>query len=369
MFTNFTTGAQPVNHQPNEMADFVQTQTNTEVNQPKNSFLGNMMQQAQSQSQNLTQVQPQPQFQQKPVQQVQPQIQPQVIEDKLDFSSPFDQVNKDKLDFSSPFYQVNKDKQKEPAVNIAMTSASNGFTKLPDNFEGAREYAKYISSSQLVPAAMRSTPDCDRSADTFLIIQKGNRLGLLPADALQMIYILGGRTSMSVKAKAGICRKYGTWSVTFDGANARATVEGYRFDRPQQKESFTYTGTDAAIAGKMEKDANGQWVGTQATWKTMWPDMLRARALSHFLDQVFPDVVGGFIDETYDVEGENETTAKTATDNKEKTEQLIKKTRSKKTATASQEMPALVVKQAEPKVTTAQNPDTVAPDTNDEPPF
>lgn len=359
MFTNFATGAQPVNHQPNEMANFGQTQTNPAVNLPKNSFLGNMMQQAQSQPQNLPQtlpqVQPQPQFQQKPIQQVQPQIQPQVSEDKLDFSSPFDQVN--------------KDKPKEPATNIAMTSASNGFTKLPDNFEGAREYAKYISSSQLVPAAMRSTPDCDRSADTFLIIQKGNRLGLLPADALQMIYILGGRTSMSVKAKAGICRKYGTWSVTFDGANARATVEGYRFDRPQQKESFTYTGTDAAIAGKMEKDENGQWVGTQATWKTMWPDMLRARALSHFLDQIFPDVVGGFIDETYDLEGENETTVKTATENKEKTEQLIKKTRSKKTATASQEMPSLVVKQAEPKVVTSQNPDTVAPDANDEPPF
>ena len=361
MFTNFTTGAQPVNHQPNEMANFGQTQTNTAVNQPKNSFLGNMMQQAQSLPQNLTQVQPQPQFQQKPVQQVQPQIQPQVIEDKLDFSSPFDQVNKDKLDFSSPFDQVNKDKPKETTVNIAMTSASNGFTKLPDNFEGAREYAKYISSSQLVPAAMRSTPDCDRSADTFLIIQKGNRLGLLPADALQMIYILGGRTSMSVKAKAGICRKYGTWSITFDGQNARASVEGYRFDRPNQKESFTYTGTDAAIAGRMEKDANGQWVGTQATWKTMWPDMLRARALSHFLDQVFPDVVGGFVDETYDLDIENDT--KTATDNKEKAEQLIKKARSKKSTaqTASKEMPSLVIKHEEPKVTAVQNPDTVAP--------
>ena len=242
-----------------------------------------------------------------------------------------------------------------------MTSASNGFTKLPTDFDGAREYAKYISSSQLVPAAMRSTPDCDRSADTFLIIQKGNRLGLLPADALQMIYILGGRTSMSVKAKAGICRKYGTWTTTFDGLNATAKVEGYRFDRPNQKESFTYTGTDAAIAGRMEKDANGQWVGTQATWKTMWPDMLRARALSHFLDQVFPDVVGGFVDETYDLDIENDT--KTATDNKEKAEQLIKKARSKKSTvqTASKEMPSLVIKHEEPKVTTVQDPDTVAP--------
>ena len=92
MFTNFVTGAQPVNHQPNEMANFGQTQTNPAVNLPKNSFLGNMMQQAQSQPQNLPQVQPQtqPQFQQKPVQQVQPQIQPQVTEEKLDFSSPFD---------------------------------------------------------------------------------------------------------------------------------------------------------------------------------------------------------------------------------------------------------------------------------------
>ena len=337
MFTNFTTGAQPVNHQPNEMANFGQT---------NNAF--------------------QPQLQAQPQPQVKPQIQaqPQIVSDeekKLDLQSPFGKVKSG--------FAFNSKANKPETNNIDMTSASNGFTKLPTDFEGAREYAKYISSSQLVPAAMRSTPDCDRSADTFLIIQKGNRLGLLPADALQMIYILGGRTSMSVKAKAGICRKYGTWTTTFDGLNATAKVEGYRFDRPQQKESFTYTGTDAAIAGKMEKDANGQWVGTQATWKTMWPDMLRARALSHFLDQVFPDVVGGFIDETYDVEGENENTAKTATDNKEKTEQLIKKTRSKKTATASQEMPALVVKQAEPKVTTAQNPDTVAPDTNDEPPF
>lgn len=329
MFTNFATGAQPINHQPNEMANYGQT---------NNAF--------------------QPQLQAQPQPQVKPQLQaqPQIVSDeekKLDLQSPFAKVKSD--------FAFNSKANKSETENIDMTSASNGFTKLPTDFEGAREYAKYISSSQLVPAAMRSTPDCDRSADTFLIIQKGNRLGLLPADALQMIYILGGRTSMSVKAKAGICRKYGTWSITFDGANARASVEGYRFDRPNQKESFTYTGTDAAIAGKMEKDTNGVWVGTQATWKTMWPDMLRARALSHFLDQVFPDVVGGFVDETYDLDIENDT--KVATGNKEKAEQLIKKARSKKSTvqTASKEMPSLVIKHEEPKVTAVQDPDTVAP--------
>lgn len=329
MLTNFATGAQPINHQPNEMANYGQT---------NNAF--------------------QPQLQAQPQPQVKPQLQaqPQIVSDeekKLDLQSPFAKVKSD--------FAFNSKTNKPETDSIDMTSASNGFTKLPTDFEGAREYAKYISSSQLVPAAMRSTPDCDRSADTFLIIQKGNRLGLLPADALQMIYILGGRTSMSVKAKAGICRKYGTWSITFDGQNARASVEGYRFDRPNQKESFTYTGTDAAIAGRMEKDANGQWVGTQATWKTMWPDMLRARALSHFLDQVFPDVVGGFVDETYDLDVENDT--KTATDNKEKAEQLIKKARSKKSTaqTASKEMPSLVIKHEEPKVTAVQDPDTVAP--------
>ena len=331
MFTNFATGAQPINHQPNEMANYGQT---------NNAF--------------------QPQLQAQPQPQVKPQLQaqPQIVSDeekKLDLQSPFAKV---KSDFA---FNSKANKTETETDNIDMTSASNGFTKLPTDFEGAREYAKYISSSQLVPAAMRSTPDCDRSADTFLIIQKGNRLGLLPADALQMIYILGGRTSMSVKAKAGICRKYGTWTTTFDGLNATAKVEGYRFDRPNQKESFTYTGTDAAIAGRMEKDANGQWVGTQATWKTMWPDMLRARALSHFLDQVFPDVVGGFVDETYDLDIENDT--KTATDNKEKAEQLIKKARSKKSTaqTASKEMPSLVIKHEEPKVTAVQDPDTVAP--------
>lgn len=329
MFSNFSTGAQPINHQPNEMANYGQT---------NNAF--------------------QPQLQAQPQPQVKPQLQaqPQIVSDeekKLDLQSPFAKVKSD--------FAFNSKANKSETENIDMTSASNGFIKLPTDFEGAREYAKYISSSQLVPAAMRSTPDCDRSADTFLIIQKGNRLGLLPADALQMIYILGGRTSMSVKAKAGICRKYGTWSITFDGQNARASVEGYRFDRPNQKESFTYTGTDAAIAGKMEKDTNGVWVGTQATWKTMWPDMLRARALSHFLDQVFPDVVGGFVDETYDLDIENDT--KTATNNKEKAEQLIKKARSKKSTvqTASKEMPSLVIKHEEPKVTAVQDPDTVAP--------
>ena len=329
MFFNFSTGAQPINHQPNEMANYGQT---------NNAF--------------------QPQLQAQPQPQVKPQLQaqPQIVSDeekKLDLQSPFAKVKSD--------FAFNSKANKSETENIDMTSASNGFTKLPTDFEGAREYAKYISSSQLVPAAMRSTPDCDRSADTFLIIQKGNRLGLLPADALQMIYILGGRTSMSVKAKAGICRKYGTWSITFDGQNARASVEGYRFDRPNQKESFTYTGTDAAIAGKMEKDTNGVWVGTQATWKTMWPDMLRARALSHFLDQVFPDVVGGFVDETYDLDIENDT--KVATNNKEKAEQLIKKARSKKSTvqTASKEMPSLVIKHEEPKVTAVQDPDTVAP--------
>lgn len=140
MFTNFATGAQPINHQPNEMANYGQT---------NNAF--------------------QPQLQAQPQPQVKPQLQaqPQIVSDeekKLDLQSPFAKVKSD--------FAFNSKTNKPETDSIDMTSASNGFTKLPTDFEGAREYAKYISSSQLVPAAMRSTPDCDRSADTFLIIQK-----------------------------------------------------------------------------------------------------------------------------------------------------------------------------------------------------
>ena len=105
MFTNFATGAQPINHQPNEMANYGQT---------NNAF--------------------QPQLQAQPQPQVKPQLQaqPQIVSDeekKLDLQSPFAKVKSD--------FAFNSKTNKPETDSIDMTSASNGFTKLPTDFEGA----------------------------------------------------------------------------------------------------------------------------------------------------------------------------------------------------------------------------------------
>lgn len=197
--------------------------------------------------------------------------------------------------FAHDFGHVESDTSVAMAMEEAGRKVVNGFNVLPKTINDAREYAKYLSFSLLVPAALRSTDTVDHSVDVFLIIAAGQRFDLSPEMALRAFYVANGRVDMFVKAKAGICIKYGSWSYKIEQQPGYygVTYTGYRKDRPNEPHSVTYSTADAQLRNLVAIDANGNIFG-QGKWADKWPDMIRIRALGRFLDEVFPDVIGGY---------------------------------------------------------------------------
>lgn len=191
--------------------------------------------------------------------------------------------------------------QNNEVKGAAIKTLANGFNILPKTREEAIEFAKFLSTSQFIPADIRSTPSVDRSADVFLLLALGTSKGMSIGDCLANIFVLPGKTSrigLYVRAKEGLCTKYGVWDVTIDTVNAVATATGTRYDNGVTKVA-TYTGNDARLRGLMEFQPDAGWFGCAkgmgAGWSDKWPDMLKVRAIGRLLDALFPDVIGGFV--------------------------------------------------------------------------
>ena len=187
----------------------------------------------------------------------------------------------------------------EAVLSTEMEDANNklinGFSVLPKTINEAKEYARYLSSSLLVPASLRSTETVDHSVDVFLIIAAGQRFKMTPEMAIRAFYVVNGRVDMFVKTKAGLCIKHGSWNYKVEQKPGYygVTYSGYRNDRPNEIRSATYSTADAQLRNLVSVDANGNIFGI-SKWADKWPDMIRVRALGRFLDEVFPDVIGGY---------------------------------------------------------------------------
>lgn len=309
------TGALPANPVPLEGAAFnhgpaelAQAQLRARV-QPMQIMQGVQMPPAAS-GQVMAQIQPQaqpqilPQVQQSwtpsPAAQMPAQAMPQTVraQPQLQTAQSAQPVN------PAEAFEQSKAESAETLGAVATNSKTfvpnlqSGFNLLPQTREEAIALAKYLSTSQFVPAEIRSTAVVDRSADVFLMLAMGTARGMSIADCLSNIYVLFGRMSLYVRAKEGLCVKYGRWTVTLDDQNAVATAEGWRYDNGDHKVA-QYSGHDARLRGLMDYTPETGWIGLGkgkgGGWSDKWPDMLRVRALGRLLDALFPDVIGGFV--------------------------------------------------------------------------
>lgn len=168
----------------------------------------------------------------------------------------------------------------------------SGVAQLPQTHKELWELSEHLCKSAICPAVLR-TP-----ADVFILLAKADSIGMAWPDAFTNLYAIpNGQTGevkicMYVKTKAGLCRKHGNWDVEVDLSTGTARAHGVRFSDGQKIER-TYSGFDASLRGMLTKDANGNIIGS-GRWKSNWPDMLKTRALGRFLDDLFPDIVGGF---------------------------------------------------------------------------
>ncbi len=157
------------------------------------------------------------------------------------------------------------------------------FDMVPRDFQQAMEFAKFLSTADMIPKAFKGKP-----ADVLLAVQMGIDVGLSPPQALQNIAVINGRPMMWGDAVLGICRG----SVVFDGArfleelptdeNMVASCQCARKGEPPVLRTFSQD--DAEKAGLWTKEG---------PWRTYPKRMLQMRARAFALRDAFPDVLKG----------------------------------------------------------------------------
>ena len=136
------------------------------------------------------------------------------------------------------------------------------------------ELARIMAVSSLLPAELRGKP-----SDVLVAILYGQELGLAPMQAIQSVYVVKGRPTISAPMVRSTCSAAKPDS---------CTVEVERGDDPGQKARVTYTLDMAKTAGLM----------SNANWKNHPHAMLYARAVSTACRRACPEIALGFGDKT-----------------------------------------------------------------------
>lgn len=158
-------------------------------------------------------------------------------------------------------------------------------------------FSKAVVVSGLAPKGM------DKVESAFIAIEMGMELGLPPMTSIQNIASVNGRPAIWGDAQLALVRKSGLlksmtveevgtfpkddygWTITVERVGDQTTY------------SETYTVADAKIAGL--------W-GKSGPWTTSPKRMLKYRARSFVLRDVFPDVLKGMLsrEEAFDIDTE-----------------------------------------------------------------
>lgn len=152
----------------------------------------------------------------------------------------------------------------------------------PTSFSELEKFAKLLSNSNFVPAAMRGKP-----GDILAAVQFGAEVGLPPMQALVNIAVINGKPSIYGDAIPGICMRHPDWEgyeEEFDEGAMTATCTVRRRGMKPVIKSFSQA--DAEKAGLWRKP--GPW--TQYT-----KQMLEWRAKGFSFRAAFPDALKGLI--------------------------------------------------------------------------
>ena len=125
-------------------------------------------------------------------------------------------------------------------------------------------------------------------ADVLFVIFAGESLGLNPATALMNIYNVNGMPAMKADLKLALAKKHPEYAgCTIKSDANQCTVEMKRKLPSGEIETIvsTFTMQDAARAGLLKKD----------NWQKYPARMLKARAVSYAVNDLFPDVFFGLL--------------------------------------------------------------------------
>ena len=142
-------------------------------------------------------------------------------------------------------------------------------------------------------------------ADVMFVILAGESLGLNAATALMNIYNVNGMPSMKADLKLALAKRHPEYAgCEIDANTERCIVKMKRRNENGTEEAITSTFTidDAKRAGLFPKKDN---------WRMYPQRMLKARAISYAVNDLFPDIVFGMLssEEAQDIDRHTEKTA------------------------------------------------------------
>lgn len=169
----------------------------------------------------------------------------------------------------------------------ATHSRSNALGFVLSNWGEVRTAADELSKSGLIPDYLRGKP-----ADVLVILLQGSALGLDPITALTNIYVVKGRPFMASLMRQAIVRNSVECEYIriIESTAKQCTVETKRRGDPAPVRQ-TYTYAMAELSGITNQNQK---------YRTEPDVMLKRRAMSRLLEDVYPDVLRGLGDRDED---------------------------------------------------------------------
>lgn len=147
-------------------------------------------------------------------------------------------------------------------------------------------YAEYLAKGDLLPRAYQGKP-----WNVLLVAELGESLGLTFAQSLELIHVIDGKPSASVRLLAARVREAGhTLRVSYDPETRTARAEGWRRDDPEHVHAveWSWDRANAIIDPKTEKKLTDK-----ANWRNYYPAMLKWRAQDEWIGDMCPEVALG----------------------------------------------------------------------------
>lgn len=162
-----------------------------------------------------------------------------------------------------------------------MENEKTELSLMPLTFGHKYQMAQILCKSAMLPPHLK-TPE-----NVVVTLQYGHELGLSPMVAINNIYMVNGKPTLSADIMHAICRRsseYGgvKWIEISDKV-AKCVVTRKTASYSEETIGF-YTIDMAKDAGLLTKD----------NWKKYPARMLKHRALSYALRDAFPDLISGF---------------------------------------------------------------------------
>jgi len=159
-----------------------------------------------------------------------------------------------------------------------------------ESLAAMQAWASVMIKSGLSPSYIK------HEEELILVLQKGRELGIPPMTALDTLYIIGGKVSLTAQAMLGLIMRSGKcvkWLPEYDEATEVWTILTKRIG--MEGEMITQFGGAEADEIDYYDNKTKKWkpLTSKANWKNYRKDMLLHRCESRCARAYYADVVGG----------------------------------------------------------------------------